>query len=282
LRRAQGFAAGHVTAGIAIAARPFGPGLAAVLIAVVPSVGQEQLRPPVFAVEGSIPVAYTDNADRNMLKQSDSSFSPYLKLSLSGALPSEFRYSVYASAGHDRYMRQRDDDGSFAAAGGSVSRRWGQFSAGVSYEHGFNYDRLFAQPIDTPNDFDVYVRYAFRPSDDLRITPRISYATRLGDDWSLERHTLNLKADIEQRLTGRWWLTMTPRLRYYTFYGEDEGRRDVIVSMSGGVRYELNDDVSISGGIGYEARGSNVLEKYYDALTVGASLDFSFTFGRQR
>ena len=121
----------------------------------------------------------------------------------------------------NRYMRLRDDDGSFAAVGGSVTRRWGNFSGGISYEHGYNYDRFFSQNFSTPNDFDVFLRYGYRPSEHLRITPRVSYATRFDDNWSLERHTLNLKVDVEQRITGRWWLVMTPRLRYYTFYGDD-------------------------------------------------------------
>jgi len=281
LRRLHGLAASSVTARIAIAARLLGLGIAAVLSAATAG-AQERLLPPVFAVEGSLPVTYTDNADRNALKQSDSSFSPYLKLSLSGTLPADFRASVYASAGYDRYTRLRDDDGAFAAVGGSVSRRWGHFSAGVSYEHAFNYERFFAQPINTPNDFDVFLRYRHRPSDHLRITPRISYGTRLGDAWSLERHTWNLKVDVEQRIVGRWWLVMTPRLRHYTFYGEDEGRRDLILSLSGGVRYEFNDDVSFTSAIGYEARGSNFADKKYDAFTAGMSLDFSYTFDRLR
>ena len=72
------------------------------------------------------------------------------------------------------------------------------------------------------------------------------------------------------------------RLRYYDYAAADAGRRDVLASVSTGLRYEFNDDVSFTTAVGYENRTSNVAGKAYDNLTVGASLDFSYNFERLR
>lgn len=73
-----------------------------------------------------------------------------------------------------------------------------------------------------------------------------------------------------------------PRARYYDYVGASAGRRDFLLAMLAGVKYEFNDNVNFTALAGYENNSSNVIGRNFDRFVVGASIDFSFVFGRNR
>jgi putative beta-barrel porin BBP2 len=257
-----------------------GLGLAAMLSA---GAGAAERFPSLdLNIEGSVPLQYTDNASRSAHKQSDVLLTPYLRLSATGHLQADLDYTIYASGGHDRFGRIRDNDDTFASLGGNIVKRWGRFSFGTSYEHAYVYDGVFAQVVNVTNDVNIFARYSWRPDPYLRVTPGITAAARFNEFGAFQRNVYSLKMDIERRLFGRWWWVTTPRFRYYDYAAANAGRRDALASVSTGLRYEFNDDVSFTTAVGYEQRTSNVAGKAYDNFTAGASLDFSYNFERLR
>jgi hypothetical protein len=238
-----------------------------------------------FSIDGSLPLLFTDNVYRLPSKTPDILASPYLKLSASGELIPHLHYALYASGGFDKFAAVRDSDGTLATLGASLSRRWGDFRLGGSFERSHAYDGIFGPFLYNANDVSIYARYNFRiPSQNLQIKPGLSISARLTDDPpSAKRLFYNFRVEFERKLTDRWWFNVTPRVRYYNYSdAQNAGRRDTIASISAGLRYEISKDVSLSGGIGYEARKSNVPGKDYNNLTVGASIDFSHIFERLR
>jgi hypothetical protein len=238
-----------------------------------------------FSFDGSLPLQFTDNVYRLASKTSDVLTSPYLKLSASGELVPHLHYSLYASGGFDKFAVVQDSDGTLATLGASLTRRWGDFRLGGSFERSHAYDGVFGPFLYNANDVSIYARYNFRiPSQNLQIKPGISISTRLTDDPpSANRLLYNARVEFERKLPGRWWFIVTPRVRYYNYSdAQNAGRRDTIASISAGLRYEINKDVSLSAGLGYEARKSNVPGKDFNNFTAGASIDFSHIFERLR
>lgn len=268
--------------GATTAAWRLGLGFAGLLAAAGAANGAERFPTLDWSFEGSLPVHYTDNAIRDPRKQSDWLLTPYLKLSASGRLDPGVEYSVYASGGHDRFGRIHDNDDAFATLGGNIVKRWGRFSFGASYEHTYIYDGLFAARDSIVNDASLSARYTWKPNSDLRITPGGSVSARFDQRGTFQRHVYSAKIDIEQRLHDRWWFVTTPRVRYYDYSADDAGRRDLLLSVSTGLRYEFNDSVSLTALVGYENRSSNLQGNGYDNFTAGVSLDFSTTFERLR
>src|SRR5262245_32328234 len=83
-----------------------------------------------FSFDGSAPLKFTDNVYRVANKTSDILTSPYLKLSASGELVPHLHYSLYASGGFDKFAAVRDNDGTLATLGASLTKRWGEFRLG--------------------------------------------------------------------------------------------------------------------------------------------------------
>ena len=82
------------------------------------SAAAEQLQAPNIVIDGSIPLQYTTNVRRSAQDRvSDYYTSPYFKVSAAGELQDDFRYSLYASTGVDKYFRFTDSDFTAATAG---------------------------------------------------------------------------------------------------------------------------------------------------------------------
>lgn len=231
-----------------------------------------------LSIDGSASTAFTDNTYRNPQGRSDFLTSPYLKLSAAGRLVPNLTYSLYASGGFDKYATRGDADSTFAALGASLRRRWGPFHIGASYERSRAYDGIFGPFLYTAHDVSASAGYNYiGPGTRLKIRPGMTVAHRSADDPSAQRFVYSFKVDIEHRLVERWWLTLTPRVRFYHFTSStNAGRQDTLSSISGGLRYSFNDDLSLSATAGYETRTSTKDDKRFDNFGAGASIDFSY------
>jgi len=236
-----------------------------------------------FAIDGSLPLQYESNPTRVETKrQPDYVFSPYFKLSAFGDLRPDLSYSFYAATSVDRYLQTEDNTGSLAAFGTQLIKKWESLQLGVTYEHSYGYDKDFETLFSSNNDFGVFLRYSYtNPAGDFNIRPYLTATTRLDEGLALQRNLYSFKIDFERRLIDRWWIILTPRVRYYNYFDTQAGRRDLITSISTGLKFDVSRDVNFTTSIGYENRASNIPGKNYDNLIIGASLDFSYTyFGR--
>jgi hypothetical protein len=268
-------------------------GLAGMVLAAAIAIGRAAERTPerlptiALGIDGSLPLNYSDDRLNNpagRTGRADYLTSPYLRLSLDGKLRPDLSYSFYASGGFDKYPSQGDADSTFATLGASVTKRWGDLRVGASFERNHAYDGIFGAFLYVAHDLGGYASYLYTDAAKvLRINPRMSISRRFSDDLSAESYIISFKVDMERKLAERWWVTVTPRLRYQHFLGGDNlGREDTIYSISTGLRYSINDHFGLSGSIGYERRTSNVDSRNFDSFGAGLSLDFSHTFGLTR
>lgn len=239
----------------------------------------EQIRTPELRLDGSIPLQYSNNVTRSpQNKVSDWYVSPYLKLSATGELISDVRYSLYASSGVDQYERIVGSNFSAATAGFELKQRFGAFEVGGSIERNYFYDGFYTQQFDTANDFSLFLRYAYvNSAETAKVRPSMTFTTRTSDNFTVQRDLFNFKVDLERKIADGWWAFLTPRLRVYDFVNRQSGRIDVISSISTGLRYDVTKDISLTSGVGYESRTSGVSGRNYNSMIVGVSLDFSYT-----
>jgi hypothetical protein len=238
----------------------------------------EQIRTPELKLDGSIPLQYSTNVTRSSQNRvSDWYISPYLKLSASGELLDDVRYSFYGSTGDDKYDRITSSDFSAATAGFDVKQRFGAFEVGGSIERNYFYDGIYNKQFDTANDFSLFLRYAYvNSAGTAKVRPSMAFTVRTGDDFSVKRDLFNFKVDFERKIADGWWVFLTPRLRVYDYVNRDSGRNDVISSASVGLRYDITKDISLTSGIGYESRTSGLSGHNYNGMIAGVSLDFSY------
>jgi hypothetical protein len=231
---------------------------------------------PDFALEGSIPIYFGDNPAHELQRHFDYDFAPYFKLSAYGNLSHDFRYTLYFSAGAETFYSLHREDDTFAALTGQISRRWHGFEVGVSYARSLYYDGLFARSFNRANDFGAFAKYTYEgASGRLRIQPGTSYTLRSDDSGSVQRKTFQLKADLEQKLAGRWAFVFTPRVQFYD-YLSFPAHRDTVLSLTAGMKYKITENLDLTPVIGYENRTSTLSLRNYTNRFVGASLDFSF------
>lgn len=231
--------------------------------------------PFAVRVEGSFPVQYTE-ALRGSSRQEGVIGAPYLNVLAVRELQPGLTAAAFVEGGHAPLGQFRDTDNTFGSFGGNIVKRWEQFHLGAGLERTHFYDGMFGPLNDIANDVNVFGRYLWRPSADLRITPSAVANLRFDDSFSAERYTATVRADIERRLVGSWWIVAVPRLRYATYVGDEAGRKDFTASIVGGLKYEFNDNVSVRMLAGYENRMSNVADKNRERFITGVSLDFEF------
>jgi len=248
--------------------------LAAQMLAAVAAA--ETISVPKIIIDGSIPLQYETNAARTSNKQPDYVFSPFLRLSATGQLMNDFVYSLYANTTGDQDIKLTDEDTTQAAAGLQISRTWGAFRLGASYERTNYYNSIYGSQLNSANDMQVFARYNYmNPDGDVRITPSFSVTTRTDDHFTVERNLFRFRADFEHRLGGsNWWVFAVPSLRIYDY---TSGRLDDIYSIATGLRYEITRDVSLTSSVAYESRVSSQPGRNYTNMIVGLSLDFSYT-----
>ncbi len=258
-------------------------GLAGVLLAGATGFGHAAERTPTlaFGIDGSLPLSYSDDRFSNPKGRADYLTSPYLRLSAEGKLVPDLSYSLYASGGFDKYPSRIDSDSTFATLGASLTRRWGDLRVGVSLERNHAFDGTFGPFLYLAHDLGGYVSYLYTDAaKTVRFRPGMSISRRFSDDPSAESYVVSFKVDMERQLVKRWWLTLTPRLRFQNFLGgENLGRSDTVYSLSSGLRYSIDDHFGLSASAGYERRTSNVDSRNFSSFGAGLSLDFSHTFG---
>jgi hypothetical protein len=253
----------------------------AVPIAITASAQTGERSPTLaFGVDGSVPLSTSDTTYRNPKGRSDYLTSPYLRLSASGKLVPDLSYSFYGSGGFEKYPFRQDADNTYASLGTTLTKRWDQLSTGISYERNYAYDGVFGRYLYASNDVGIYSSYGYTDAAKIvRLRPGFSVSRRFADDPSEDSFVYSFKLDAERKLSDRWWVTLTPRIRRQHFLaGESDGRADTIYSISTGVRYKINDHFQVSAGIGYDHRESTAETKRYDSFSFGMSLDFSHTF----
>jgi hypothetical protein len=125
--------------------------------------GAEQAPAVEFRVEGSFPIQYVETVSRGTRRDNVLN-SPFLELSVIGHLQPGLDASIFASGGHDPLGEFRDNDNTFLSAGANIVKRWGAFSAGVSFERTHFYDGTFEQAGNIANDFNVFARYRWTPT----------------------------------------------------------------------------------------------------------------------
>ena len=231
--------------------------------------------------EGSFPLQYIETVTETSLRHVLTG-APFLGLTATAHLQPDLSASIYTEAGHSTLGSFRDNDDTFASVGGNIVKRWGAFSAGVSFEHSRLYDGVFGGTDTIANDVDLSVRRVWRPDGDHRIVAGARVTARLDETFSAQRYSYGSRFDIERRLIGSWWAVAAARIRFSDYVGDDAGRWDTRLAVVGGLKYEFNDSVSARMVAGYEDRMSNVASRNSDKFSVGASLDFNIDLMRPR
>lgn len=233
---------------------------------------------PSIRIDGSMPLQYSSNIQRTRTNpEADFYFAPYLKVSASGDLWDGFRYSLYGNAGADQYSKFTSNNDTLSGVGGQLHKRWDGFELGIGYERAYYYDRFYDSSFGTANDFSFFVKYFYvNAAENIKIRPSMTLATRTDDHLSVERDMFNLKVDVEGKIIDRWWVFLSPRIRFYDYVTRASGRIDAISSVSTGLKYELMKNMDLSSGITYESRTSGLAGRNYNNMIVGVSLDFSY------
>jgi hypothetical protein len=264
-------------------ARRLGLGLAGAVSFAAAAYGAEPVVPFELRAEGEFPLQHVETSTSKG-SQNGTSAAPYLGLTGTANLSSDLSTSVFANVGHPQLGSFRDNDNTFASAGGNLVKRWGAgFSTGVSIEHTHYYDDAFGRTTNVANDINLFANYRWPTNKDLKVMTGVTVTARLDDAFAVERYSYGVRFNIEQRLFGsRWWVFATPRVRYSDYVGADSGRRDARFAIASGLRYEINEYVSAKILAGYENRQSNVASRNSDKFAFGASIDFDFDFVRPR
>ena len=233
--------------------------------------------------EGEFPLQYVETSTSKGNRNATSA-APYLGLTGTVNVGSGLSTSVFANVGHPQLGSFRDNDDTFASAGGNLVKHWGAgLNTGVSIEHTHYYEDAFGRMTNVANDINLFANYRWAANKDLRVTTAVTVTARLDEAFAVERYSYGVRLNIEQRLFGsRWWVFATPRVRYSDYVGAESGRRDARFAFATGLRYEFNEYVSAKVLAGYENRESNVASRNSDKFAVGASIDFDFDLVRPR
>jgi len=229
--------------------------------------------------EGSFPLQYTETSTSRSTTRT-TNMIPYLGLTGTATLPSGLIASVFADGGHGRLGSFLDTDNTFASVGTSIAKRWGAFTAGVSFEHTRYFEGTFGEETNIANDVNLFASYRFTPNAGLRIRPSAVMTMRVDDMFAVQRYSAGARIDIEQRLTGPWWFLVSPRIRHLDYVGSDSRRHDTRFAVVAGLRYAINDIMSTRMLAGWESRGSTDPSRDAQKFTIGASLDFDVDFTR--
>ena len=150
---------------------------------------------------------------------------PYFALTGTAHLPSDVSASIFANGGHGQLGSFRDNDNTFASAGSSIAKRWGAFTAGVSFDHTKYFDGAFRETTNIANEFYLFASYRWTPNPGLRIRPSVSATMRMDDAFAVQRYSTTARLDIEQQISGPLWFVVSPRFRALDYVGSEAGRR---------------------------------------------------------
>ncbi len=230
---------------------------------------------------GSIPLQYVETSTPRGDRQTLNGI-PYLALTATAHLPSDVSASIFANGGHGQLGSFRDNDNTFASAGSSIARRWGAFTAGVSFDHTNYFDGAFQERTNVANEFNLFASYRWTPNPGLRIRPSIGATMRMDETFAVERYSYTARLDIEQQISGRLWWVVSPRFRALDYVGSEAGRHDMRLAAVTGLKYVINDNMSARFLVGFDSRTSTVASRAAEKFTVGASIDFELSSARPR
>jgi len=237
-----------------------------------------------FALDGSVPFELDSNINRVQHNATaDFHYSPFLKLSALTDLGPDLTYSIYADATVDRYIQYYNSNASTAGFGTQLKKQWDGLQLGAVYEWSQFFDRDFNESMGASNNIGGFLRYRYSsPGAQFRVKPSLSMMTRFDENFVVQRYLYYFKVDFEYEFVDRWSAIVTPRIRYFDYTGTQEGRRDMVYSISGGLRRRITQGLNFNTTVAYEHRDSNLAGKSYDDLTIGVSLDFSYTLLRSK
>jgi hypothetical protein len=258
-----------------------GLGLAALVAAVTAARGAEPAAPLQLRAEGSFPLQYIESVTSRS-RQNNSSVAPYLGLMATAHLQSDLTTAIFAIGGHNQLGSFADGDNTLASVGANLVKHWGALRAGISLEHTRYFDDAFGTTTNIGNDVNVFASYLWKPNPGLQIRPSATLAMRADEAFAVQRYSYGARIDIEQRLSGPWWLVASSRLRRSDYVGSEAGRRDTRLAIVAGVKYQINESVEAKILAGFENRASTIASRASDKFVVGASIDFDIDFMRPR
>jgi hypothetical protein len=270
-----------LSAGTIIAGRRLWLGAAALMLIASGARGAEQPVPFDLRAEGSFPLQYIESVTSKS-RQNALSIAPYLGLIATAHLQPDLTTAIFANAGHSQLGSFADNDNTFVSAGANLVKHWGALRVGASFEHTHYFDGAFGNTTNVASDANVFASYLWKPNADLLIRPSATVTMRVDEAFAVQRYSYSGRIEIEQRLSGPWWLIASSRLRYSDYVGSEAGRRDTRFALVSGLKYAINESVGARLLAGYENRMSNIASKRGDKYTIGASLDFEIDFLRPR
>jgi hypothetical protein len=256
-------------------------GLAALIAAVTAVGAAEPASPLQLRAEGSFPLQYVETVTPKS-RQNTSSVAPYLGLMASAHLPSDWTTAIFANGGHNQLGSFADGDHTLASIGANLVKHWGALRAGISLEHTRYFDDAFGKITNIGNDVNVFASYLWKPNPGLQIRTSATMAMRADEAFTVQRYSYGARIDIEQRLSGPWWMVASSRLRRSDYVGIETARRDTRLAVVAGLKYQINEAVEAKILAGFENRASTIASRAADKFVVGASLDFDIDFMRPR
>lgn len=256
-------------------------GFAALVVAVTAARAAEPAAPLQLRAEGSFPLQYVESVTPRS-RQNSASVAPYLSLIATAPLQSDWTAAIFADGGHNPLGSFADGDNTLASVGANLVKHWGALRAGISLEHTRYFDDAFGETTNIGNDVNVFASYRWTPNADLQIRSSATLAMRADDAFSVQRYSYGARIDIEQRLSGPWWLVAASRLRHSDYVGGESGRRDTRLAVVAGLKYQINESVEARILAGHENRASTIASRASDKFVVGASIDFNIDFMRPR
>jgi hypothetical protein len=243
--------------------------------------GAEPAVPLQLRAEGSFPLQYIETVTSRS-RQNNLSAAPYLGLIATAQLQPDLTTAIFANGGHNQLGSFAEGDNTFASYGANIVKHWGALRAGVSLEHTHYFDDAFGSTTNIANDANVFASYLWAPNPNLRIRPSVRVAMRADEGFTVQRYSYGARIDIEQRLSGPWWLIASPAFRRSDYVGSETGRHDTRLAVLAGLKYQFNESVEAKILAGYENRASTTPSRTGDRFVVGASLDFDIDFMRPR
>ena len=138
---------------------------------------------------------------------------------------------------------------------------------------------IFRSLLFQANDFSAFMGYQYRNGAGLVVQPSFMTSYRVADLVSQDRFLFTLKTDFLQSLTKDLSLILTPKLKYFVFTsGTAAGKRETLPSISGGLTYNINADLSVTTSVEYDRRWSNRAGNDYKDLILLVSLDFGHIY----
>jgi hypothetical protein len=238
---------------------------------------EARVSPPSWSVVGSVSPTYTDNAlfSRDDRK-SDVYYEPDISVRLDGNLTSDLSYRIYARSQYEAFATEKVGNAAIARLGGRLTENLDGWRFSFIYENRYDFDGVYRDLAFTSHDVMGSVARDFQVSN-VTLSPLLLLTYRFSDLAEARRWRFDALLGIEVKLDPKWSVVSTPLIEAFWFTdGLNAGRQDQIYSASLGLKYNIQNNVSLTTDVIYEARTSNVPLRRYRDLRIGPRLDFAF------